>query len=479
MTRLALDQLLQVTAPAPTSRPSSRSSADDGELFRSHLDRAAEAAAPKEEPTVEESDATKVEDDQALEVASDDQDDATADNAVNEESTDPESSETASHEDEPAEETNSEDEVTISAAAAVVEVEQQVVEELPLEQATTEGTEDTEGNEQQNQQAAQQATEGASLETSTEATDETLVFEGTAKVVEAEQATQEIPAAESEQRARQQSAEQAVTQSSVVIAAAGATAEAVKPTTPTTKQDAKPTPTTIVAPQADEGLSTPTENEERQTSRTPVQATPDRPVAAASELLDLPEPEVAPATNAQVSETTAKPIATAANNQIVAGVDEAVGNVAASSPNGSTANTSNSSTPDTPTVDRVRFVQRVSGAIRSAQQRDGQIQLRLSPPELGTLKIQLTVNESAITANLETETTTARTILLDNLPALRERLAEQGMTIEKFDVDVGREGQQQQTEERGPGDRDSQRNESESDAKAGGSRNAPRSSSHY
>lgn len=470
MTRVALDQLLQVTAPAPTSRPSSRSSADDGDLFRSHLDRAAEAAAPKEEPTLEESDATKVEDDQTLEVANDDQDDATADNAVNEESTEQESSETASREDEPAEETNSEDEVTISAAAAVIEVEQQVVEELPLEQATTDETEETEGNEQQNQQAAQQTAEGPTLETPTETTDETLVFEGLAKDAQAEQANQEIPTAESEPRAQQQSAEQVVTQSSVITAAASATPEAVKPSTSTTKQDTKPAPTTTVEPQADEGLPTNAENEERQTSRAPAQATPDRPIATASELLDLPEPEVATATNAQVSETTAKPIVTAANNQEIAGVEKAVGNVTASSPNGSTANTSNSSTPDTPTVDRVRFVQRVSGAIRSAQQRDGQIQLRLSPPELGTLKIQLTVNESAITANLETETATARTILLDNLPALRERLAEQGMTIEKFDVDVGREGQQQQTEDRGPGDRDSQRNESESDAKAGGSR---------
>lgn len=96
----------------------------------------------------------------------------------------------------------------------------------------------------------------------------------------------------------------------------------------------------------------------------------------------------------------------------------------------------------TPTVDRARFVQRVSGALRSAQQRDGQIQLRLSPPELGSLRITIEVKQGVVTATLETETAAARNVLLDNLPALRERLAEQEIRIDKFDVDVGRDGQQ-------------------------------------
>ena len=94
-------------------------------------------------------------------------------------------------------------------------------------------------------------------------------------------------------------------------------------------------------------------------------------------------------------------------------------------------------------VDRARFVQRVSGAFRAAQQRDGEIQLRLSPPELGSLKIEISVKQGVMTAQLETDTTVARNLLLDNLPALRERLAEQNISIEKFDVDVRDEGSQQ------------------------------------
>ncbi|NOY29162.1 MAG: hypothetical protein GXP28_02990 [Planctomycetes bacterium] len=96
-----------------------------------------------------------------------------------------------------------------------------------------------------------------------------------------------------------------------------------------------------------------------------------------------------------------------------------------------------------PTADRARFVQRVSGAIRSAQSREGEIHLQLRPPELGSLRIEIVVKQGVLTAQLETETSAARAILLDNLPALRERLAEQEIRIEKFDVNVRDEGGQQ------------------------------------
>jgi len=96
------------------------------------------------------------------------------------------------------------------------------------------------------------------------------------------------------------------------------------------------------------------------------------------------------------------------------------------------------------TVDRARFVQRVSGAIRSANDQDGLVQLKLSPPELGSLRIEISVKQGILTAKLETETAAARAVLLDNLPALRERLAEQEIRIEKFDVDVRDESRQQE-----------------------------------
>jgi flagellar hook-length control protein FliK len=104
--------------------------------------------------------------------------------------------------------------------------------------------------------------------------------------------------------------------------------------------------------------------------------------------------------------------------------------------------TKQDSDPTLPTIDRARFVQRVANAFRSAQNNEGHIQLRLSPPELGSLRIEIAVRNGVLSANLEAETADARRVLLDNLPALRQRLAEQDIRIDKFEVDIRREGGQ-------------------------------------
>jgi flagellar hook-length control protein FliK len=54
--------------------------------------------------------------------------------------------------------------------------------------------------------------------------------------------------------------------------------------------------------------------------------------------------------------------------------------------------------------------------------------------------LELSVKQGALTATIETDNSNARNVLLDNLPALRERLAEQNVRIERFDVDVRRDG---------------------------------------
>lgn len=85
---------------------------------------------------------------------------------------------------------------------------------------------------------------------------------------------------------------------------------------------------------------------------------------------------------------------------------------------------------------RARFVQRVAGAFRAAEERDGTVRVRLSPPELGSLRLQVTVRQGAMVAQLETETPEARRLILEHLPELRDRLAQQDMKVERFDVDL-------------------------------------------
>ncbi len=87
-------------------------------------------------------------------------------------------------------------------------------------------------------------------------------------------------------------------------------------------------------------------------------------------------------------------------------------------------------------ADRVRFVQRVEQAFQDFNGQGGSVRMRLSPPELGSLHIEITVAKGEMTARVEAETPAARNILLDNLPALRERLAQHDIKVQRFDVDL-------------------------------------------
>lgn len=86
---------------------------------------------------------------------------------------------------------------------------------------------------------------------------------------------------------------------------------------------------------------------------------------------------------------------------------------------------------------QARLVQRVAKAFDVAQNRgETTIRLRLSPPQLGSLRLEVQMESGALTARLEVETHAAREALVDNLHALRQRLAEQNIRIENFDVDL-------------------------------------------
>jgi flagellar hook-length control protein FliK len=90
-------------------------------------------------------------------------------------------------------------------------------------------------------------------------------------------------------------------------------------------------------------------------------------------------------------------------------------------------------------IDTVKFIQRIARAMQTAREAGGEIRLRLSPPELGSMKMEVKVQDGTLVAKVETETAHAQSTLVDNLPALKERLAEQGVRIERFDVDVSRD----------------------------------------
>lgn len=105
-------------------------------------------------------------------------------------------------------------------------------------------------------------------------------------------------------------------------------------------------------------------------------------------------------------------------------------------------------------VDPAKFMQRVARAFQSAHERQTEVKIRLSPPELGSLSVEVKVTEGMLSARMQVETPEAKSAVLDNLPMLRERLQEQGIRIDKFDVDImdHSDHQPQQPEERTPRD---------------------------
>lgn len=73
-----------------------------------------------------------------------------------------------------------------------------------------------------------------------------------------------------------------------------------------------------------------------------------------------------------------------------------------------------------------------------------QMVLRMHPAELGSLKIELQVEGDRVRATLHAQTQQVQEVLERSLPQLRNALAEQGLKIDQFQVDVNKDQSQQQ-----------------------------------
>ncbi|QEG42737.1 flagellar hook-length control protein FliK [Roseimaritima ulvae] len=91
-------------------------------------------------------------------------------------------------------------------------------------------------------------------------------------------------------------------------------------------------------------------------------------------------------------------------------------------------------------ADRALLVQRVSRAFQRLGVDGGQVRIRLHPEELGGVQLQLNMQGQRMSGRVVTETEAARSILTQHLPELRQRLADQGMQVERLEVQL--EGEQ-------------------------------------
>lgn len=450
MSHTAIDQLFQVTAPTRSGRESARSGPANGDLFRSHLDRAAEVAEPKPTVAKKEDRIAPVEKDESLEPQTDEQDTSTAEHETTIATAEKSKPTTETDEEpQPAEETS--DEVTLSAAAAATQQGETVVAAEQV--VSVEGVVEislADGQHQSDEHSASELAEATNGSGESAAGNEAIELEA-ALLGESE-------AGETASDDGEVSVETEVVANATKTVLRPESSQAAA-TTAVEGEAKKLQSSTSAAINAQQALAKQLSADDASGSLPPIEAdegsakttggrfdVPTTTTTASSELAVTTDAELALANLNNSSESTANSpnASTPSSADTVAAAGRTLGNLLAGK-TGTAGNTTNTETPttETPTVDRAKFVQRVGGAIRSAQNRDGQIQLRLSPPELGTLRINIVLNEGVLTAHLETETTAARAVLLDNLPALRERLAEQEIRIDKFDVNVGQEGQQQ------------------------------------
>lgn len=93
------------------------------------------------------------------------------------------------------------------------------------------------------------------------------------------------------------------------------------------------------------------------------------------------------------------------------------------------------------TTDRTRFINRVAQAVAAGLRRDGTLRLKLHPPELGVLRLQLRWKTGRVAARLEADNPEACTLLTEALTGLRQRLETQQIRVEKLEVVLTNSGE--------------------------------------
>ncbi len=84
----------------------------------------------------------------------------------------------------------------------------------------------------------------------------------------------------------------------------------------------------------------------------------------------------------------------------------------------------------------------VRGFTAMVNQRGGSLTMRLDPPELGSLRVQMTLHQGNVTAQLFASTAQAHGLLEKNLAMLRTALESHGLSVERLSVQVNQPAQQ-------------------------------------
>ncbi|OUX51385.1 MAG: hypothetical protein CBE43_03880 [Rhodopirellula sp. TMED283] len=88
------------------------------------------------------------------------------------------------------------------------------------------------------------------------------------------------------------------------------------------------------------------------------------------------------------------------------------------------------------TLTRVKLIQRVSKAFQHLGPEGGVIRLRLAPAEMGSVRVEMRIQQRKVAARVIAETEAASAALREHLPDLRARLESFGMQVEQLDIET-------------------------------------------
>ncbi|WP_417387592.1 flagellar hook-length control protein FliK [Gimesia sp.] len=91
-----------------------------------------------------------------------------------------------------------------------------------------------------------------------------------------------------------------------------------------------------------------------------------------------------------------------------------------------------------------QLVERISTAVKQSHSTGQQLKIRLSPPELGTLQIEVSLKNGEYTAKLEVQNRHAQKVINDNIAQLKEALTKTGVSLDRIDVHINTDASEDQ-----------------------------------
>ncbi|MEM8781669.1 MAG: flagellar hook-length control protein FliK [Planctomycetota bacterium] len=147
-----------------------------------------------------------------------------------------------------------------------------------------------------------------------------------------------------------------------------------------------------------------------------------------------PSTNAADPANARAANTAAAPAFSAAapNAALDAPGSNLQTNLPATTPSNSAATPTTTPTGDSP--DALNEARLARGLRSALNQQGGSVTLRLTPPEMGTVRIQMQLQGTQVTAQFHAETDAAQRLLTQQLGQLRTALEGQGLTVDRIGV---------------------------------------------